>query len=111
MTFTPFSLPADPNSQILLDSTLSTQVQGASTPAAVLDPQIRHGWYYGSTVQTDNFICTIFNGAGQNYTLGDVQNLTFTATHDNLPPNKCYIAISSATSKIVYENNNVDLIP
>ncbi len=110
MTFTPFSLPSDPNSQILLDSTLSTQVQGTSTPTAVVDPQNRPGWYYDSTLQTDSFVWTIFNGAGQIYTLGDVQNLTFTATHDNLPSNKCYIAISSATSKIVYENN-IDLIP
>jgi hypothetical protein len=111
MTFTPFSLPTDPNSQILLNSTLSTQVQGASIPVAVVDVQNRPGWYYNSTLQTDSFVWTIFNGTGQNYTLGDVQNLTFTATHDNLPTNKCYIAVSSATSKIVYENNNDDLIP
>ena len=112
MTFTPFILPTDPNSQILLDSTQSTQVQGASQPLAVVDPQDRPGWYYDSSVQTDSFVWTIFNGAGQNYKLGDVNNLTFTATHDNLPTNKCYIAISSAaSSKIVYENDNVDLIP
>jgi hypothetical protein len=112
MTFTPFSLPTDPNSQILLGSELATQVvQDGSTPLAVLDLQNRPGWYYNSSLPADNFVWTIFNGTDQNYKLGDVQNLTFTATHDNLPDNKCYIAISSNDSKIVYENDNVDLIP
>jgi hypothetical protein len=111
MTFTPLSLPTDPNSQILLNTALSLQVQGASTPLAVVDTQNRPGWYYNSTLLTNSFVWTIFDGAEQNFTIGDVQNLTFTATHDNSPDNKCYIAISSATSKIVYENNNVNLIP
>ena len=107
------------NSQILLGSELATHVQGTtSTPLAEVDVQNRPGWYYdsrsqtNSIAQTNNFVWTIFNGTDQNYTLGDVQNLTFTATHDNLPVNKCYIAISStAGSKIAYKNDNVDLIP
>lgn len=111
MTFTPFSLPTDPNAQILLNTTLSTQVQGTSTPLAVVDPQNRPGWYYNSTLQTNSMVWTIFNGTNQDFTLGDVQNLTFTATHDNTPNNKCYMAITSPFSRIVYENNNVDLIP
>lgn len=111
MTFTPFSLPTDPNSQILIDTTLCTQVQGASIPLATIDPQNRPGWYYGSNLQTDSLIWTVFNGVDQNFTLGNVQNLTFTATHDNTPTNKCYMAITSPFSRIVYENNNVDLIP
>ena len=112
MTFTPFSLPTEPNSQILLGSDLATQVQGTSTPPAEVDLQNRPGWYYKSIAQTNNFVWTIFNGTDQNYTLGDVQNLTFTATHDNLPDNKCYMAISStADSKIIYESSGVDLIP
>jgi len=113
MTFTPFSLPTEPNSQILLGSDLATQVQGTtSTPLAEVDLQNRPGWYYNSIAQNNNFEWTIFDGTYQNYKLGDVQNLTFTATHDNLPDNKCYMAISStAGSKIIYESSGVDLIP
>ena len=110
MTFTPFSLPTDPNAQILLNTALSIQLQGTSTPLATADLQNRPGWYYNSALQTDTLTWTVFNGTNQDFTLGDVQNLTLTATHDNTPTNKCYMAITSPFSRIVYENNNVDLI-
>jgi hypothetical protein len=111
MTFTPVVVPVDPNSQILLGSLLSNEVQGPSDPVAVADVQNRAGWYYESTTLASSFTWTIFNGTDQNFTFGDVQNLTFIATHDNVPTNKCYIAIYSLVSNIVYSNDNVQLIP
>jgi hypothetical protein len=111
MTFTPVIVPVDPNSQILLGSVLSDEVQGTSDPVAIIDIQNRHGWYYQSTSLTSSFNWTIFNGTDQNFTLGDVQNLTFIATHDNVPNNKCYIVIYSLDSNIIYSNNSVQLIP
>jgi hypothetical protein len=110
MTFIPVVNVVDPNSQILLDTTLSTQLQGFSTPVAIVDPQNRPGWYYNSSLQINTLQWTIFNGTDQEFTLGDVQNLTFTATHDNTPNNKCYMAITSPFSRIVFDNNNIDLI-
>ena len=103
-------IPVDINSQILLDTDLSTQVQGFSTPVAIADPQNRPGWYYNSNLQINTLKWTIFDGANQEFTLGDVQNLIFTATHNNTPKNKCYMVITSPFSRIVFENDTDDLI-